>query len=80
MNSTAQDNWNTFERELPRLLAASKGKFALLHGGQVAGVYDSETTAENAGYDRFGFEQFLVQEITDEKKAKYFSRNVKQCP
>jgi len=32
-----------------------------------------------AGYDRFGTDPFLVQEITDDERPKYFSRNVAPC-
>ncbi len=72
----------TFQKELPALLtnAANRGRFALVHGDAVAGVYPSVDTALDAGYDRFGLETFLVKEITEHEEPKYFSRNITRCP
>lgn len=77
-----EQEWQTFLNELPRLLAdpANRGKFALIHGAAVLGIFGSEDEALAAGYDRHGLDPFLVQEITDEKKPKYFSHNVSRCP
>jgi hypothetical protein len=72
----------TFGRELPRLLAdpANRGKFALVHGETVEGIYPSVDAALDAGYDRFGLEPFLVKEVTEHEEARYFSRNITRCP
>jgi hypothetical protein len=73
---------DVFHRELPRLLAdeRNRGKFVLICGDTVAGVYDSRSKALDAGYERFDLRPFLVKEITDHEKPKYFSRNIKRCP
>ena len=52
----------TYERERPALLA-HRGKFVLIRGDEVSGVFDGYEDALRAGYDRFGFERFLVREI-----------------
>jgi len=76
-----EEELNAFRRELPRLLqqAQNQGKYALVHGGKIEDVLPTIDDALNAGYDRFGLEPFLVQEITDEEKPRYFSRNVTSC-
>src|SRR5690349_8005516 len=58
--------WAVFERELPRLLAEGhKGKFVLIHGDALADIFATLEEAMAAGYDRFGIEPFLAQEIND---------------
>jgi hypothetical protein len=52
----------TYERERPALLA-HEGKYVLIHCDEVTGVFDVYEDALRAGYDRFGFERFLVREI-----------------
>lgn len=68
----------TFRRELPGLLAdpANQGKFVLIHGEQVAGVWETRGKGLEAGYERFGLETFLVKEITEHEKIVYYSREV----
>ena len=72
----------TFERELPNLLRdeANRGKFALVHGDSVHGLWASRQEALDKGYELFGLEPFLVEEVNDRPEALYFSRNVSRCP
>ncbi len=77
-----EDDLNTFRRELPRLLEQpeNRGKYALIHGAKVVEeVFPTLDAALAVGYERFGLEPFLVQEITDEERPLYFSRNVSPC-
>jgi hypothetical protein len=55
----------TFERELPRLLPAFKGQFALVHGDSVDSIWKTEDEAYIAGCDCFGVEPFLVMLIEE---------------
>lgn len=68
----------TFRRELPCLLRDenNRGKYALIYGDRVDSIWDTVEQAVEAGYDRFGFEQFMVKEITEHEKPLYFSRNL----
>lgn len=53
-----------YRRELPNLLAdGHAGRFALIRGDQLAGVWDTFDDACQAGHDRFGLEPFLAQPI-----------------
>jgi hypothetical protein len=60
---------DTYRRELPRLLQ-DEGKFVLVHGDEVAGVYDTEESAVEAGDDRFGLEPFLVKQISRSEEPR----------
>jgi hypothetical protein len=72
----------TFSRELPNLLSdpEKRGKYALVFGDRVDSVWPSVDDALTAGYDRFGLAPFLVKEIVEHEKPRYFSRNVTRCP
>jgi hypothetical protein len=56
--------WATFKRQVGPLLAAGqRGRFAVVHGDEVAGVWDTLGEAARAGHERFGVAPFLVQEV-----------------
>lgn len=81
MAATLDREITTFRRELATLLAdpANRGRYALVHADAVAGLYPTFETALAAGYDRFELSPFLVREVTDHERPKYFSRNLR-CP
>lgn len=55
---------NTYRRELPRLLAeGEEGKFVLIKGDQVIGVWDTFDDAYQAGSLLYGLDVFLAQPI-----------------
>jgi hypothetical protein len=68
-----------FQRDLPGLLAdpANVGKFALVHGDEVAGVYPTFDEALAAGYDRFGLDPFLVKEVLEHERPIHFTRKLR---
>src|SRR5205809_1077338 len=58
------EEWKTFKREVFRLVNDGEiGKFAVLKGEQLVGVWDTLSDAELAGRRQFGDAPFLVQEI-----------------
>lgn len=67
-----------FRTALPGLLTdpTNRGKFALLHDEQVAGLYPTANAAIDAGYERFELSPFLVMEVNDQVKPLHFSRPV----
>jgi hypothetical protein len=52
----------TYKRELPKLLT-NIGKFALIHGDEVSGVWETYLDALQEGCRLFGLEPFLIKEI-----------------
>lgn len=72
--------WDTFLKEMPRLLhEGQRGKYVLIQGETVHGVWDTLDEAIAAGYDRVGLAPFLAQEIDDHPEPRYCSRNVTRC-
>lgn len=70
----------TFKRELPRLLAASEGKFVLIQGDTVLGTFSSYEDALQIGYERVGLEPFLVKQVTTVPAVAQYSRAFRLCP
>lgn len=68
-----------FDRELPRLLAESPGKFALVHQDSVVGVFDTYQDAVTAGYAGFKLDPFMVKRIAQPEEILYFSRDLAIC-
>ena len=52
-----------FEAQRAGLLARAPGKYALIHGDQVIGVFDAEMDGIAEGYRRLGRVPFLVKKI-----------------
>ncbi len=66
----------TYQEKLPGL-KADEGKYVLIQGEEVAGVFTSAEDALKAGYDRFGLEPFLVKQIQAIERVQFISRYVK---
>lgn len=65
-----------------KLLAESKGKFVLIKGQELLGIYDSRDAALFEGYKRFGNQEFLVKEILEIEAVNFFTSSHKEyeCP
>ncbi len=68
----------TYQRELPNLLA-NEGKFVLIHGDGVAGVFDTYHDALQIGYQQFKLEPFFIKQISAAEKVQFFSRDILGC-
>lgn len=65
----------TYKRHLPELLG-QQGRFVLVKGAEIAGIFDSYQDALTAGYQRFKLDSFLVKQITAVERMPYFSRDL----
>lgn len=54
-----------FNEHRGELLATSAGKFALVKGEALIGIFDSETAAIRHGYQTLGNVPFLVKQVTE---------------
>jgi hypothetical protein len=65
----------TYQREKARLLAEGEhGRYALIHGDAVASVWDTWRDASQAGYEKFGLESFMIQEIREIERPILITR------
>lgn len=69
--SNLQQEIATYHRHLPELLG-QHGRFVLIKGTEVAGIFDSYRDALTAGYERFQLSSFLVKQITVLNSPRYF--------
>jgi len=65
----------TFKRELPNLLPM-EGRFAVICGDKITGVYVSYEDALKVGYEKCGLNPFLVKKIQAVEQVQYFSRDL----
>lgn len=68
----------TYTQKLPELLA-DEGKFVLIRGNDVAGIYTSYEDAIGAGYEKFGLTPFMVKQIHAVEQILHFTRAIKPC-
>ena len=68
--------WETFLANLPALLEKEAGRYVLIHGDQVVGVWDTKAEALEEGYRRFLLESFLVQRIVADEKPIFVPRGL----
>ncbi len=63
-NSPLAAEWETYRREVGRLLAEGKeGKVALIKGDEIIGIYDTWDEAKRVGLERFLLEPHTVRPI-----------------
>jgi len=72
--------WNTYRREVRRLLEEGHaGRFVLIKDETLLGLWDSETEALRAGYQRFLGQAFLVHQVQERERILRRVR-VGTCP
>ena len=54
-----------FEAHRAELVAQASGRYALVRGDRLAGIFDDQNEAIRTGYETFGNQAFLVKQITD---------------
>lgn len=69
-----------YSQKLPSLLA-QQGKYVLIHGEEVVGIYDSYEDALKFGYGKFNLDPFLVKQIAPAERVSFFTRDLgTACP
>jgi hypothetical protein len=70
----------TYRLHRERLLA-DEGKFVVIHGESILGVFTSYEDALKAGYEKCKLEPFLVKKIQAVDPVHFISRDIKlACP
>jgi hypothetical protein len=69
----------TYDRELPNL-RAHPGKWVLIQGDKVIGLYDTYNDALKVGYDTFKLLSFLVKQIQAVEQVHCVTRDIVPCP
>jgi hypothetical protein len=69
----------TYERHKQELLSDHRGKFALIRGPEIAGIWDTYEDALEAGYGQFGLEPFMVKQIQESEPLRFFGWDIVTC-
>lgn len=77
--SRLETELETYRKALPELLSEA-GKFVLIRGQEVLGIYETYEDALKVGYDKCGLDPFLVKKIESTEQVQYFTRHIKACP
>jgi hypothetical protein len=64
----------TYQKRRAELLA-HEGKFVLIHGEEVAGIWDTYEDALKTGYEKYGLEPFMVKRIVEVEAVNYSTRH-----
>lgn len=65
----------TYNARLPEL-KENEGKFVLIQGENIAGIYTSYEDAVKDGYKQFKLTPFLVKQISSVEQVQFISRFV----
>jgi len=81
MTETTRRDYDAFRKVLPDLLLDREDhdRYALMHFGEMTGLYADFESALAAGYERFELDPFLVKHVVANPKLRYFTRALR-CP
>jgi hypothetical protein len=65
---TLEPERDTFNSRFQELNAHNHGRFVLIQGTEISGIFDTYKDAIEAGYERFGLNSFLVKKIAPENE------------
>jgi hypothetical protein len=70
-----QKEVETYNAKLPELLG-SIGKFVLIKGNTIEGIFDTYADALKIGYERFKLAPFMVKQIAPAEQVQFFTREL----
>jgi len=80
-DSPIRQEWNTYRREAPRLIREGlEGRFALINGDTIAGIFDSFEEGLRTGRQKFLMQPFLVQPIREREPLLTIRGHALPCP
>jgi hypothetical protein len=63
MGRVLEKEMQTFKAKRGELLSQGEGKFVLIKGDRVVGLFESQGDALREGYKQFGKDAFLVKQV-----------------
>jgi hypothetical protein len=69
---TFAEEWETYRREVGRLLAeGNEGRYILIKGTEIIGIWDRQQDALSMGYQKYLLQPFLVHQIQERERLLY---------
>lgn len=78
MSEPLQIELETFEK-IKGTLLPQEGKYAVVYGTELLGVFDTYDDALKVGYEKCALKPFLVKKIEIIEPINYFFRDVFSC-
>ncbi len=75
MPDALETELKTYEANKQKLLL-DEGKFVLIHGKDILGVYETYEDALKVGYEKCKLQPFLVKQIQAVEQVYYFTRDL----
>jgi len=72
MTQLLDTEWETYKHHREELLGQAEGKYVLIRGDEIVGIFNSKGDAIAQGYERFGNVPFLVKEIVKVETPQNF--------
>ena len=80
MADSLETELKTYEAQKQNLLA-DEGKYVVIHGTKVLGIYATYEDALKVGYEKCKLEPFLVKKIQAVEPVNFVSRDIPlECP
>ena len=67
---------STYQVQKKNLIGKARGKFVLIKGEEVVGIFDTRLDAVRQGYKQFGNAPFLTKEIVEVEIPLNFTSNL----
>jgi hypothetical protein len=75
MADSLEKELKTYEEQKQKLLA-DEGKFVVIHGDKILGIYATYEDALKVGYEKCKLEPFLVKKIQAVEPVNFVSRDI----
>ena len=69
---------DVYRRELPNLIE-HEGKFIVVFGESLIGIFSTYQDALTVGYQKCGLKPFLVKKIESVEQVQFFTRDIEPC-
>ena len=72
-----------YQQNKEAILRDNSGKFVLIKGDKIIGIYDTRNDAIKVGIDKFSNSPFLVKKISEVEESQNFTSNLirlTKCP
>ena len=76
MSAILDHELETFELHREELLGSAEGKYVLIQGAEIAGVFESKPDAIAQGYQKYGNAPFLVRQVLKIETPQNFVSNL----
>ena len=72
-----EEELKTYKKEKESLLSKHAGKFVLIKGQKIIGLFVSKDDALKEGYKKFNNREFLVKQIMDIEPVNFITRRLR---